>query len=193
MLAEELVVHDADSPLWQAAKPLLEIAWKLEQSDDTYSWHGWRRARIDVFLASLPRHCSLMVGVWRSEELSAIDSITQMTDTLTIGLVCEIAAAEIHSVRTFASLTDARLPSVQELEPGYQHALELMRVAREQVAPVAWALFTDEDTWNEWILTEDDHDAADGVVDKGKHLTSLAQQGRCVLLGSQTIQHREKG
>ena len=111
MLAEELVVHDADSPLWQAAKPLLEIAWKLEQSDDTYSWHGWRKAHINAFLASLPRHCSFLVGGWRSEELSSIDSITQTTDALIIGLVCEIDAAEIHTVRTFASLTDARLPA----------------------------------------------------------------------------------
>ena len=191
MLAEELVVHDADSTLWQVAKPLLEIAWKLEQSDATYSWHGWRKDRIDAFLAHLPRHCSLMVGAWRSEKLALIDSTPQTTDILVLGLVCEIEAAEICSLRTFAALTDAHLPPVQALEPGYQHALELMRVAREQVAPVAWALFTDEDTWNEWIL--DDRETAEGEVDKGTLLTLFAQQGRCVLLGSQTIEQRERG
>jgi hypothetical protein len=191
VLAEELIVHDADSPLWLSAKPLLEITWKLEQSDDTYDWHGWRKTNIDAFLAHLPRHCSLMVGVWRAETLSSTDSTTQTTDTLLLGLVCEVVAAEVHSVHTFASLIDARLPPVQELEPGYQHALELMRVARAQVAPVAWALFTDEDTWNEWLLTE--LDAAGTTVDKGNLLTLLARQGRCVLLGNQTIQQREKG
>jgi hypothetical protein len=192
VLAEELVVYDADSPLWQATKPLFEIAWKLEQGDDTYNWHGWRKDRVDAFLASLPPHCSLMVGVWRSEDSSLVDPTGQTTDTLLLGFVCEINAAEVRSIRTFASLTDPRLPTIQELEPGYQHALELMRIAREQVAPVAWALFTDEQTWNEWITTENDRDAADGVVDKGKLLTQFAQQGRCVLLGSQTIHHRER-
>jgi hypothetical protein len=191
VLAEELIVYDADSTTWRVAKPLLNIAWQLEQGDDTYSWHSWRKSSIDAFLARLPQHCAVMVGVWRTEGSMTTDATPSVTDILVIGLVCEIVSAEIRSIRTFDSLTDPRLPSVESLEPGYQHALELMRVAREQVAPVAWALFTDEDTWNEWILTEDDSSHSD--VDKGKLLTLLAQQGRCVLLGSQTIHHREKG
>jgi hypothetical protein len=184
VLAEELVVYDANSTTWQVAKPLLNIAWQLERGDDPYSWHSWRKPFIDAFLSRLPQHCVLMAGVWRTEESIA-------TDTLIMGLVCEVVSSEVRSIRTFDSLIDPRLPAVELLEPGYQHALELMRVAREQVAPVAWALFTDEDTWNEWILTEDDSSHSD--VDKGKLLTLLAQQGRCVLLGSQTIHHREKG
>jgi len=61
-----------------------------------------------------------------------------------------------------------------------------MRVVRLQVAPAAWALFTDKPTWDEWILTDD---GKSGIVDKGVLLAGLAQQGRCVLLGNQT-QHQ---
>ena len=45
MLAEELVVIDGDSQLWRAARPLLDIALRLEQNGDTSSWHGWSKGR----------------------------------------------------------------------------------------------------------------------------------------------------
>jgi hypothetical protein len=51
-----------------------------------------------------------------------------------------------------------------------------MRITGIQVAPVAWALFTDQTTWNEWLFAEDDKDEL---------IASLAKQGRCVLMGSQ--------
>jgi hypothetical protein len=106
---------------------------------------------------------------------------------LILGCVCEVVAGEVRSIRTFESLQDDDLPPLEELEPGYQHAFELMRVVRRLVAPVAWGLFTDKHTWDEWIFTEDN----DGItVDKGKLLTELTQQGRCVLMGSQTSHHR---
>ena len=74
--------------------------------------------------------------------------------------------------------------TIEHLEPGFEHALDIMRVVRKTIAPVAWALFTDKNTWDEWVYTGDEH-----VVDKGELLASFAQQGRCVLMGSQTQQH----
>jgi hypothetical protein len=107
--------------------------------------------------------------------------------------VCEVVAGEVRSIRTFESLQDDALPPLAELELGYQHAFELMRVVRRLVAPVAWGLFTDKQTWNEWIFQEGGQPlpyANDGIIiDKGELLTELAQQGKCVLLGSQTTHH----
>lgn len=177
VLAEELVVLNADSALWQAARPLLDVALRLEQNDN-YVWHGWNKQQIDTFLKQLPAHCTLLAAVWSTD--------AQEHQVVTLGCICEVIEGEIQSIRTFETLIGEELPSVQELEPGFEHALELMRVVRLRIAPVAWALFTDKATWDEWVLTSD---SASGVVDKGVLLMAFAQQGRCVLMGSQT-QHR---
>lgn len=183
MLAEEFIVLDAESSLWNAARPLLEAALQLEQNDDTYSWHGWTKKQIEAFLQRLPEHCSLLVGVWQENDVQALQ------ETLTQGFVCEVKAGKICSLRTFAALVDEHLPPLEQLEPGYQHALELMRVARIQVAPVAWAIFTDKTTWDEWLLSE----AESGEeTDKGALLSIFARQGRCVLMGSQTAHHHKE-
>lgn len=171
MLSDELVVLDVASPLWGALRPLLDHALQLERNDDTYAWHGWRKQQITAFLTRLPAHCSLLVGVWREEPTGA--------ETLALGCVCEVLNGQIHSLRTFQALATSDLPPLEQLEPGYQHALELMRAARIQVAPVAWALFTDQATWNEWVYADDEQGQA---IDKGELLAELARQGRCVLL-----------
>ena len=177
MLAEELVVRDADSPLWHAVQPLLNAALKIEQHDESYSWYGWKKARIAAFLQGLPAHCSLLVGVWEVGELHVIDEQdAQEREKLIVGCVCEVLNGEVCSVHTFDALPD--LPPLERLEPGIPHALELMRVIRAQIAPVACALFTDKKTWDEWLYTESGEGAG---VDKGDLLASLAQQGRCVL------------
>lgn len=178
MLAEELSVIDADSTLWSAARPLLDNALRLEQQDDVYIWHGWRKSQVNAFLQRLPAHCTLLVGVWGASE----DSQEQ----LILGVVCEVIEGAIHTIRTFESLADPDLPAVQELEPGFEHALELMRVVRNRIAPVAWALFTDKTTWDEWLFAAEE---GEGEIDKGAVLASFAQQGRCVLLGSQASHH----
>ncbi len=183
VLAEELVVLDADSPLWNALQPLLNAVLRLEQHDESYSWHGWKKAAIAAFLHDLPAHCSLLAGVWEVEEsFAANEQEGRERETLIVGCVCEVFNGEVRSVRTFDALTD--LPPIEQLEPGIPHALELMRVARAQVAPVACALFTDKKTWDEWLFTETNEG-----IDKGDLLASLAQQGRCVLLGNQTAHH----
>ena len=107
-------------------------------------------------------------------------------ESLVVGCVFEVVDGEVCTIRTFEALTEAGLPSVKELEPGFEHASEIMRVVRTQIAPVAWALFTDKTTWNEWLFGDDDKRDA---VDKGELLASFARQGRCVLLGSQTVHH----
>jgi len=189
VLAEELVVLDTDASLWKTARPLLDIALRLEHSDEDYSWHGWQKKSIDAFLKGLPAHCTLLVGVWEVGEVGeapADQQDMQECETLVLGCVCEVIDGEIGSIRTFETLNDPSLPPVEQLEPGYHHALELMRVAKTQVAPVAWALFTDKVTWNEWVFA----DSTDGSeVDKGELLASFARQGRCVLMGSQTAHH----
>ncbi len=157
MLAEELLVLNAASPLWNAARPLLDVALRLEQYDESYTWCGWNKQQISSFLKSLPKKCSLVVGV-----------------------------CEVWSIRAIEALAEAGLKAVEHLEPGVDDALEIMRVVRTQVAPVAYALFTDKAAWDEWLF------AADGegsIVNKGDILASLAQQGRCVVLGSQTAHH----
>lgn len=180
MLADELVLVDGTSPLWNAVRPLLDVALQLEQQDNSYSWHGWRKEFMTKFLKALPPHCSLMVGVWQVDP-----TVANVQEQLSLGCICEVVTGEVHSVRTFAALVDAGLPPVEQLEPGYIHAQELMRVAREQVAPVAWALFTDKISWDEWLLTNGDNEP---MLDKKDLLASLTQQGRCVLLGSQVAQ-----
>jgi hypothetical protein len=181
VLAEELSVLDADAPLWKAARSLLDIAFRLEQSDETYSWHGWNKQQIDLFLQHLPAHCTLLVGVWET-----LPDGEQDSEVLVLGFVCEVVGGEVCSLRTFEALNDASLPSVQELEPGFDHARELMRSVKTQIASVAWALFTDKATWDEWLFAAGN----DGdFIDKGELLAELTRQGRCVLMGTQTIQH----
>ncbi len=176
MLAEELTVVDGDSSLWQAVRPLLDVALRLEQHDDAYSWHGWSKRQINTFLANLPSQCSLIVGVWETEEGTAGER-----EYLVLGCVCEVVEGEVCSVRTFEALTTAGLKAVKHLEPGFEDAFEIMRVARAQVAPVAWGLFTDRTTWDEWLFASN---GDEGVIDKGELLASFARKGRCVLLSS---------
>ena len=66
MLAKELIVFDSDSPLWLSISPLLDIALRFEQNDETYSWNGWCKQQIRDFLNSLPSRSSLVVGVWET-------------------------------------------------------------------------------------------------------------------------------
>ena len=181
MLAEELSVLDADSDLWHPLSPLLDAALRLEQHDTAYSWHGWDKKQIDAFLRSLPDHCTLLLGVWdtSTEETNQLEH-----EVLVLGCVCEVVHKEVCTLRTFEALSG--IPPVKELEPGFEHARALMKAAQEQVAPVAWALFTDTITWNEWLYAE----GPDGAVaDKGELLAGFARQGRCVLMGSQTRHH----
>ena len=182
MLAEELLVLDADSELWPAVRPLLNAALRLEHNDDTYVWHGWSKQQIHQFLQHLPAHCTLIVGVW---EMGSQEQAVMGQESLVVGCVCEVVDSEVRTVRTFEALIDEELPSVKQLEPGFEHALEIMRVVRTHIAPVAWALFTDKPTWDEWLFADDDTGHA---IDKGELLASFARQGRCVLLGSQTAQ-----
>jgi hypothetical protein len=79
------------------------------------------------------------------------------------------------------------LKPTQELEPGIDDALEIMRVVGTTIAPVAWALFTDKATWDEWLFASGDDG---GSLDKGEMLASLARQGRCVLMGSRATSPR---
>lgn len=174
MLAEELQIINADAPSWQAIRPILSIALLLE-GDDAYVWHGWNKAQIVAMLNQLPAHCTLLVGVWSAS------ADEQPEEYLVLSCVCEIVNGEVQTVRTFEALISEDLPAIEHLEPGFEHALEVMRIARLTIAPVAWALFTDKNTWDEWMYTGDEH-----VVDKGGLLTLFAQQGRCVLMGSQT-------
>ena len=183
MLADELVVLDADSHLWRAARPLLDAALRLDQHNDTYSWHGWDKQQMSRFLNNLPSPCSLVVGVW--ETISTEDG-TAEREELALGIVCEVVEGEIRSICTFEALASAGLKPIKELEPGFDDAIEIMRAARNLVAPVAWALFIEKMAWDEWLFAGGD----DGtVVDKGELLASFARQGHCVLMGSQTTHH----
>ena len=175
VLAEELQIIDAHAPLWPAVRPYLDAALRLEQYGADYRWHGWNKQQVTRFLATLPPHCSLIVGVWEEQE-------TEKQEVLVLGLVCEVVAGEVCSLRTLDALTASDMSGMKQWEPGFEDAMELIRAARTQVAPVAWALFTDKATWNEWVLTESD---ADCSVDKGELLDRFAHQGRCVLMGSQ--------
>jgi hypothetical protein len=194
VLTEDFVIVDANSPSWSAIKPYVEAALRLEQNEGPSTWHGWDKQQIDSFLQGLPSPCSLLVAVWETDDAVERNIHGHSTrEMLVLGCVCEVVAGEVRSIRTFESLQDDDLPPLEELEPGYEHAFELMRVVRRLIAPVAWGLFTDKQTWNEWIFQEGNKslsDDNDGItVDKGKLLTVLAQQGRCVLVGSQTKHH----
>lgn len=185
VLAEELVVIDAQSPLWATARPLLDAALRLEQNDENYVWHGWNKQQIESLLANLPPRCSLVVGVW---EVQADEGTAIEQEILSVGIVCEVVDGTVTSIRTFDALMEAGLKATNELEPGFEDAVAIMRAARSMVAPVAWALFTDRETWNEWVLgcNEDDGDGVNSVRDKGELLATLAREGRCVLMGSRT-------
>lgn len=180
MLADELVVLDAGSRLWEPARALLDAALRLDQQDETYSWHGWDKQQIGRFLKNLPSPCSLVVGVWKTIPAEVTD---QEHEELALGIVCEVVEGEVRSIRTFDALLSAGLRSTNLLEPGFDDAIEIMRAAREQVGPVAWALFIEKPTWDEWLFAAGDDES---VVDKGELLGSYARQGRCVLMGSQT-------
>ncbi|MBO0780721.1 MAG: hypothetical protein J2P37_18010, partial [Ktedonobacteraceae bacterium] len=130
MLAEELVVLNADAPFWDPIRPLLKVALRLEQNETTYSWHGWKKQMLEDLLASLPAHCALVVGVWKTMTDQQEDE--EGHEALALSCVCEIVKGQVRSLRTFEALTDAGLPPIQELEPGYEHACEIMRVVRMQ-------------------------------------------------------------
>ena len=183
MIAEELVILDPDSASWQAVRPLLTIALNIEQREQ-YVWHGWEKSQITRFLERLPRHSTLIVGVW------ATNADEQDHEHLQSGFICEVREGQVCSIRTFESLVGEDVPLISELEPGAEHALAIMRSVRTHIAPVAWALFTDKVAWDEW-LTMDEHgrDADQESVDKGALLMTLARQGRCVLMGSQSHYH----
>jgi hypothetical protein len=183
VFAEELVVLDAASPLWKKASPLLDAALKLEQCDENYSWRGWNKQLISSFLAGLPQKCSLVVGVW---ETALADDDAMEHEALVLGVVCEVVAGEVQTIRTFDALNEAGLKISGSLEPGIDDAREIMRAARMQVAPVAWALFIDKTTWDEWLFAIT---GEGGVVNKGEALAEFARQGRCVIMGSQTAYH----
>ncbi|GAC1615688.1 MAG: hypothetical protein NVS4B7_08230 [Ktedonobacteraceae bacterium] len=181
MLAEELLVLDADSQWWSAARPLLDTALRLEQNDDSYCWYGWNKRQINAFLKALPVKCSVIVGVWEIVPTAVTASDVEL-EYLRLGVVCEVLEGEVCSMRTFEALREFGLKPVEQLEAGIEDGLEIIRLVRTQIAPVAWALFTDKATWDEWLFTTGDDG---GVLDKGELLASLARQGRCVLLGSQ--------
>ena len=181
MFAEDFSVLDAGSTLWPPARPLLNAALNLEQQDALFSWHGWKKSHIDAFLQDLPTHCALLVGVWEPDP-STEDGL----ERLSLGLICEVTNGSICSLRTFESLVDPDLPAVSALEPGFEHARELLRVTKTLVAPVAWALFTDLTTWQEWFFSAA---STEPTLPKGTLLASLASQGRCVLMGSRAMHH----
>lgn len=183
MLAEEFVVFEAESSLWSAVRPLLDAALQIEQYDETYSWYGWNKKPINAFLQSLPQHCTLLVGIWETVSNERDDFSADEHEKLLLSCVCEVVGGKVCSIRTFDALTRAEFIPEQDLEPGYEHALAVMRLAKKHIAPVAWALFTEKITWDEWIFAESD----DG--NKGELLASLARQGRCVLLGGQATSH----
>jgi len=186
MLAEELVILDGGAPLWNAARPLLDVALRLEQCEESYTWHGWNKQQISSFLKSLPPKCSLVVGVWETALAGDNEDKQNEQELLVLGVVCEVVDGEVCSIRSFEALAEDGLKAVEDLEPGVDDALEIMRVVKTQVAPVAWALFTDKAAWDEWLFADDDEGR---VVNKGDILASLARQGRCVIMGSETAHH----
>lgn len=186
MLAEELSVLDAGTALWNAVRPLLQAALRLDQQDEQYVWHGWSKQAIEKFLHNLPSHCTLLAGVWSIESVADDE---QDSERLVLGMVCEVKDGEICSLRTFEALSDPELPPISALEPGFEHARLLMRAAKTQIAPVAWALFTDKAAWDEWVFGVSDECTGSMALNKGELLASLAEQGRCVLMGSQAMHH----
>lgn len=175
----------ADSLLWRAARPLVDVVLRMEGEeggeDSEDGWHGWTSRQIGSFLDTLPARCCLVVGVW---ETVAEGGTELEREALTLGVVCEVVEGEVRSLRTFDTLVAAGLKATEQLEPGFEDALEIMRVARMTVAPVAWALFTDKATWDEWIFDGGDGDDG-GSINKSELLVSFVRRGRCVLMGSQ--------
>ena len=186
MFAEELLILNGNDTLWQTARPLLDVALRLERQDDIYTWHGWHRASIQAFLAALPSPCSLVVGVW--DTLPATGT-QPAQDKLVLGVVCDVAQGSVRALSTFESLVADGLKPVDELEISMEDALEIMHYARKQVAPVAWALFIEKSAWDEWLFAS----AEDGgALDKGELLGEFARRGRCVLMGSQAALHDQQ-
>lgn len=181
MFAKELEILDGDSPHYRSIRPLLDASLCLDRSEDSYAWHGWQRNYLTSFLASLPERCSLLVGVW--ETISGSGQHEEV-EQLALGCVLEVIEGEVRSVRTFDALVKDGLKPVEQLEAGYEDALELMRLARAQVAPVAWALFIDKKGWDEWLFSEEEGEHGE-PLDKGEQLAGFARKGRCVLMGSQ--------
>jgi hypothetical protein len=185
LLAEEFIVFDSNSPLWLSTRPLLDIALRFDQNDETYSWNGWNKQQIRDFLNSLPSRSSLVVGVW--ETIPEKDGSPEY-ENLVLGLICEIIDGEVCSIRTFDALTIGGLKPSNQLEPGIDDAREIIRLTEQLVAPVAWTLFMEKSTWDEWLFTAGDHG---NVIHKGELLATLARQGRCVLMGRQTVHNVE--
>jgi hypothetical protein len=185
LLAKEFIVFESVAPLWLSTRTLLDIALRIDQNDETYSWNGWSKQPIRDFLNSLPSPSSLVAGVW--ETIPGREGSPEC-ENLVIGLICEIIDGEVCSVRTFDALTVGGLKSSNQLEPGIDDALEIIRQTEKLVAPVAWALFTEKSTWDEWLFAVE----KDGIaVDKGQQLIAFTRHGRCVLMGSQTIYNEE--
>jgi hypothetical protein len=179
VIAETLQVIDAGSPLGLALRPLIDAALRLENNDDSYSWHGWDKQMIETFLQSLPASCCLVVGVW--ESLPPAEGEVFGEERLVLGGACQVLEGEIQAIYSFDALAEAGLKPVAQLEPGLSDALDIIRAAKKLIAPVAWALFTDSDTWNVWVYGSSD----ELQLNKAEALAALARQGRCVLLGSQ--------
>jgi len=185
VLAQELFVVDGDALSFRAVRPLLDVALRLEQNDNDFSWHGWNRQQIDIFLASLPSMCTLVIGVWETVSGHGEGEIAEH-EKLALGCVCEVRSGEVQSICTFESLVDAGLRAIDQLEPGIEDALEIMRAARVMLSPVAYALFIEKTAWDEWLFASGEDG---GVIAKGEELAELARQGRCVLMGSQAAPH----
>jgi len=179
VLAEELLVTGGDSPQFHPIRPLLDAALRLNQRDPSYSWHGWSKPQIQSFLDTLPTRCSIIVGVWETHPAQGQEPAAER---LALGCILEIIENEVHAVRTFDTLTTAGLKPVDRLEAGIDDALEIQRLVRDLIAPVAWALFIEKTAWDEWFFAESDNSS---VIDKGEVLAEMARQGRCVLMGSQ--------
>jgi hypothetical protein len=185
LIAKEFTVFDSDSPLWQPVSTWLDVALRFDKNDESFSWNGWEKQPIREFLNSLPSPSSLVAGIW--ETIPEKDGRPEC-ENLVIGLICEIISGEVYSVRTFDALTLGGLKSSNQLEPGIDDAWEIIRQTEKLVAPVAWALFTEKSTWDEWLFASE----KDGIaVDKGQQLTTFTRQGLCVLMGSQTIYNVE--
>ncbi len=180
MIAEEFMVIDDSSPLWQSCSSLMDVALRIDGSDDGYSWNGWNKQQIRNFLHSLPSKSSIVLGVW---EMSCGKEHYSEREELAIGLVFEVIDGDVYSVRTFDALKADGLKPSNQLEAGIDDAREIIRHAEKVVAPVAWALFLEKTTWDEWLFETIDIDAQ---ADKAQQLEVMTNQGRCVILGSKT-------
>lgn len=56
MLAEEFAIIDPEASLWNATRPLLDSALRLEREEKSYAWHGWRK---DSIMGSQTSHHDL--------------------------------------------------------------------------------------------------------------------------------------